>query len=352
MEQKQDIPAENKIQENLENTKIKNFTVLFDNLIVICERIVKKAIESKMFVSKKDKEISLKNLSKSISDYKKCFAYTNDNEKELKQLGIFKHMLDNNINIMNCMIDDTDDWIFDKDIKLHFGINLGKPVNIILNLSDIYDISIKIKEAHEKNMKEFPDSFNADETLKYPLFIIFFMYKIFALCTDQDFIKKCISTQERKLGIGQQNQRKMPDISAIADIGIDMFAKFQETNTDGKKLDPAVMKAALNNTFNSNGMQNFMNNIQNMGNTSGGKAPDMADIFKSLFQNLNPASLMETMQNAVNSAVPAAGTPTGGTPGLNPAEEKKEEKKEVPTIEEIKEHVEEYEEVEIIEEEI
>ena len=132
-------------------------------------------------------------------------------------------------------------------------------------------------------------------------------------------------------------ERRMPDISSMIDVGVDMFGKYQTPASGASKVEPSVLKKVLNENISGEKLQGLMDSFSQIGRS--GKEPDFGQIFSTLMANFNPEKLQKTLEAATKSASGSA--PPEAAPPAVP--EKKVITEEV--IEEIEEITETIEEI-------
>lgn len=297
--------------------KIKNFDGIMGHIFGICDNIIKSFVMGGEILTINIKENGLdltENLNVIIDQYnkfKKGYAITNDiNKKNEHYLGLFDKIFKEGNGILFQAMD-NDSWIRKSSLKLMYGDTVGKTSTIVLHISDIYKMSLSVKSNREKNIKEYPDLFKVDDTIKYPAYILYDCFKLFRLTDsmkDEEKLKTVnliIGKLENKLGIGNNGPNALlQNMDPILSIGADMLNKY-----NGDKGGPNIGTDNLKNIFNKvlggNSIQNLMNDIKEAASSSNGNPPDIGTIFGSVMKNLNPEEMINTLKSAVDTELPS-----------------------------------------------
>ena len=293
---------------NDKSTRVKLFKTIFPSLLTLMEESIDKFIQGSLFTKTKFKDLDsnqIKHIKKTLLAYKRAYKIDDegsDEEMERCQLYSFKRIwLDNESQIEHCLVESNAKWLRDNDVILKYWPEGGSSASekILVNISDIYEMTIKLKETHEKKMRDYPDDIKPDAVLNYPIFMEYYIYKIFNIMITNENLQKRIKEIETKASGGasaRKSRTQTPDVSAIIDVGVDLFTKFQPDS----KMDPKAVKGVMNNVLNPQKMEKIMSSI----NPKPGERPDIAQIFTTLMSNFDPKQLAETLKSAEKAVVP------------------------------------------------
>lgn len=297
------------LDDTLKRKRIETFKNAFNDLLKLSEDIVKRCIETEARVERSGKIVDLTIISKRVYNYNKCYMLTAPDEIEDDHMSLFKYIWDKHGLLCITMIQTPKThWLIDCNIEVKYGENLGKPADTIrVNLSDIYALALYLKKSHEKKMRDYPETIKPSPVLKYPDYIENRILKIFSLLTDDVVIIKRLAALD-EMTARPRTTRELPNIDALLDVGIDMFAK---TQTD-RKLDPKIIKDTLKDVISTDKVRN----IQEMFSSAGrnGEQPDIGKIFGTLMSNFNPAEIQRTLEKASAAAgISPPGQPSSGS---------------------------------------
>ena len=178
------------VKQTTEN-KVAIFKALFELLLALSEEVLKEGIEKNVNAEKDGVRLDKNIINEKIRGYRKCYTMTSAEDMESNQLGIFKYLWGKyGSSISASLMAGDNSWMIRNNIEIRYGVNLGTPTKIYLNLTDVYIIAINVKQSHEKNMAEFPDVFKPSQVSVFPAQLEKAILKIFNLVSDDPVLKK------------------------------------------------------------------------------------------------------------------------------------------------------------------
>jgi hypothetical protein len=308
--------------------KMKEFSVIMIELIKYCEEIVKGTITSidiirSILIDLKlpKEESDIKNIAESLKKYKQCFATSDGKIREMHHLGLFNKILMENNDILLQSIN-NDSWIKNKNLKLTFGETLGKSSTLVVYLSQLYRYSLAIKDRRENEAKEYPELFKEDENVRYPNYLLYYIFRAFALtdyATDPKNIdklkeiQKIVSNLGVKMGLQTNKINIMENITPWLSVGADLINKQQQGQPGGgTQVNAGQLNNIINKVLGGGQINNMISKLEQSARNRQGP-PDFGSLISSMLTDLNPMQMAKELDATMKAEIPNLNTGAGSS---------------------------------------